>query len=373
MKLAIISHTEHYLTEDGVIVGWGPTVNEINHLLEVYDEITHLAMLYKGDPPQSAHPYKSDKITFVPIPAVGGKSFLSKLNIIWNAPQTLMLISKHLKTANNFQFRAPTGIGVYLIPYLILFSKKKGWFKYAGNWNQKNAPIGYGLQRWFLKHQKRTVTINGSWEGQPKHCLTFENPCLTAQDLSEGEFVVSNKRLNLKLSFCFVGRLEREKGVERIIKAFSALTIEEKEKIDQVYFVGDGNEADYFKDIAAQSGIRFNFKGYLSRNSVFDIYKRSHFFLLPSLASEGFPKVIAEAMNFGCVPIVSNVSAITQYVTDGINGYVVDPVTIENLSNHLRLVISIKKEAYRELISSNNMVQKFSYGYYNHRIKNDIF
>ena len=44
MKLAIISHTEHYKTKAGTIVGWSPTVNEVNHLLEIFDEIYHVAI-----------------------------------------------------------------------------------------------------------------------------------------------------------------------------------------------------------------------------------------------------------------------------------------------------------------------------------------
>ena len=37
MKLLIISHTRHYI-EDGQILGWGPTLNEINHLLDVFEK-----------------------------------------------------------------------------------------------------------------------------------------------------------------------------------------------------------------------------------------------------------------------------------------------------------------------------------------------
>ena len=43
MKLAIISHTEHYPNQDGDIVGWGPTITEINHLLDRFEEIYHVA------------------------------------------------------------------------------------------------------------------------------------------------------------------------------------------------------------------------------------------------------------------------------------------------------------------------------------------
>jgi hypothetical protein len=71
MKLAIISHTEHYKTQEGVIVGWSPTVNEINHLLHVFDEIYHVAMLKEGAPPPSVMAYSSNKIKFIPLPALG--------------------------------------------------------------------------------------------------------------------------------------------------------------------------------------------------------------------------------------------------------------------------------------------------------------
>ena len=133
MKLAIISHTEHYKTNDGTIVAWGPTVNEINHLLEVFDAIYHIAMLQGSKAPPSALPYCSDKIKFIPVPTVGGRTVLKKFDVIFKAPQIIRTISKTLKHVDYFQLRTPTGIGVFLIPYLTFFVKKKGWYKYAGN------------------------------------------------------------------------------------------------------------------------------------------------------------------------------------------------------------------------------------------------
>ena len=61
------------------------------------------------------------------------------------------------------------------------------------------------------------------------------------------------------------------------------------------------------------------FHGFLGRDQIFDLYAKSHLFLLPS-DSEGFPKVVAEAAAFGCVPVVSDVSSIGQYVNSS-NGY----------------------------------------------------
>ena len=56
--------------------------NEINHLLEVFDTIYHIGMLHTNDAPPSTLSYISDRIHFIPIPAVGGKTILNKLNII---------------------------------------------------------------------------------------------------------------------------------------------------------------------------------------------------------------------------------------------------------------------------------------------------
>ncbi|MEP2280321.1 MAG: capsular biosynthesis protein, partial [Maribacter sp.] len=135
--LTIISHTEHYKKSDGSIVGLGSTVTEINHLLTVFDCILHVAMLHEVPAPPSALPYTSSKITFVALPAVGGTSIQDKLAIIYKAPKILTVIKKALAQSDYFQFRAPTGIGVFVIPYLVFFSQKKGWFKYAGNWKQE--------------------------------------------------------------------------------------------------------------------------------------------------------------------------------------------------------------------------------------------
>ena len=372
MKLAIISHTEHYRDSDGNIVGWGPTVTEINHLTEIFDEIYHVAMLHDHTPPPSALPYTSDKIKFIPLPPVGGRTLGAKMSILAKAPRIITTVQKVLKHVDYFQLRTPTGIGVLIIPYLS-FSKRRGWFKYAGNWNQKNPPLGYGLQRWMLKVQNRKVTINGKWPNQPSHCLSFENPCLSELDLDSGRRVRESKTYDNKLSFCFVGRLEHEKGVGRIIKAISNLSTEEKGKIEVVHCVGDGKERDSFLHLASHSGVKFKFHGYLPRNEVFSVYKMSHIFLLPSSASEGFPKVIAEALNFGCIPIVSDVSSIKQYISHGENGFILQNMSENDLTLIIQRVLNFSLNDYSGFFHNViELSEKFSYAYYNKRIKSEI-
>ena len=370
-RLTIISHTEHYKDAEGHIVGLGSTVTEINNLLDIFDEIYHVAMFHEGVATNNTLAYQSERIKFIPIPAVGGNTLIDKLNIIWRAPSILNTVRKALKKADYFQFRSPTGIGVFIIPYLICFNSTKGWFKYAGNWKQNKPPLSYAFQQWLLKKQKqRPVTINGSWPDQLQHCLTFENPCLSNSEIQKGEMIRIEKSLsNTLINFCFVGRLEEEKGLSLLIEAFNNLEPSEKLMINNVHIVGQGKDKAIYMKLAESGSVNFIFHGYLSRAGVQEIYEKSHAIVLPS-ASEGFPKVIAEAMNFGCLPIVSNVSSIGHYVKDGINGFLLDAVSEVSLIDVLRKMLKLTDLDYCKMLRSNeDQLDQFTYSYYNARIK----
>ena len=61
MVLVIISHTEHYYSSNGCIVGWEPTIREINQLCDIFDIVYHVAPLHSGLPHDIHASYKSDK------------------------------------------------------------------------------------------------------------------------------------------------------------------------------------------------------------------------------------------------------------------------------------------------------------------------
>lgn len=370
-KLLIISHTDHYTDANGIIVGWGSTITELNYLATLFDEIYHVAVYHQNEPPPlSSLPYLKSNIHFIPLPLTGGKRLIDKIDVIWNAPETIFKVFKYLRKVDVFQLRAPTGIGVYLIPILILFTNKKGWFKYAGNWNQQNPPFGYAMQRWFLKKQKRKVTINGSWPNQQPHCITFENPCLSEVQLLEGTVVSNDKNYAPPFIYCFAGRLEDEKGVRRIIEAFSLL--KDKKKVKAVHFIGDGINMEVYKDLVRDLEIDFIFHGFLKFDQVFEIFKKSHFFLLPSSASEGFPKVIAEAINFGCIPIVSNISSIGQYIHNRKNGFISNPNTSKRLKDIIETIHKLEPDTLKAMQSDQTLVNLFAYDYYIERIGQEI-
>lgn len=118
-KLVIISHTEHYKDKNGIVKGWGATINEVNYLSDFWEEVVHIGCLHKSEPPKSALPYTKKNIRFVAIPPYGGKTILSKILIITKIPKIIKTISKETKNATEVQLRVPTGMAVFLLPFFL--------------------------------------------------------------------------------------------------------------------------------------------------------------------------------------------------------------------------------------------------------------
>jgi len=336
MKLAVISHTPHYI-EDGICKAWGPTVREINHLPELFDEIYHIAPLHKENAPGSSLSYSSDKIKFIPIKPYGGEKFYDKISILTTAISNLQTINEVIKKTDWVQFRAPTAMGLYVLPYLSLKRKPNRWVKYAGNWQMEDPPLSYRFQKWWLENnfQNSFVTINGHWKGQKDHILNFQNPCLDDEELIRAKETALRKDFSKKLIFGFAGSLTKNKGVDIILEAFKKVKF--KEEIGEMIFAGDSPERKKYEADASVIDIKFRFEGSLNRKEMEKFYEEIDLMLLPS-ESEGFPKVIAEAAAYGCVPIVSDVSSIGQYFNDS-NGFLLKEINADELANKIEYAI----------------------------------
>ena len=370
LKLAVISHTEHYLSENNIIVGWGPTIKELNKLVQICDVIYHIAPLHTTNSPGSALPYNSDKIIFVPLSASWGAG-LQKLSILFTAPFNLYKIFKTLKKVDKVQFRAPTGMGIYVLPFLSLYPSGKYWVKYAGNWVSENLPLGNKFQKHWLQHctsLATKLTINGSWQEERANVIPFENPCLDENDRKLGKQLIHSKTLSSQVNFCFVGALNEHKGVPIILEA-----LKEMDSDINFHFIGDGKDKSKYLQLAKALKVTTYFYGFLKKDDIVAIYTKCEFIVLPS-RSEGFPKVIGEAMNFGCIPIVSDVSCISQYIQNGVNGFLTKPITSKEIIKNIQLAIKLNGNEKEKIKKYNyELAEKFTYEYYNHRIKNEIF
>ncbi|MCB2209917.1 glycosyltransferase [bacterium] len=314
MKLLIISHTPHYRVNE-TVVGWGSTIREIDRLAELFDEVVHLAPLYPGDPSRNDIAYTHNNVNFIPVQPAGGHHFFDKFSIFLKMPSWIRKIRTAVKEAEAIHIRCPAGISLVALGIILLHVHKKPvWVKYAGDWDPKSKPsLSYRIQRSILRKTWRnvTVTVNGQWPHQNEHVVSFKNPSLTSQEYQRAKIIASEKSLSFPIRLLFVGRLDRSKGVDRLLQI--SIRLKEANLDHRLFLVGDSPERGLFEQIVMEQGLsRFvTFEGWQPITEVQKYYRTAHLFVFPS-TSEGWPKVLSEAMAHGVVPIASAIGCIPQ-------------------------------------------------------------
>lgn len=313
-RLLIISHTPHYRSERGV-VGWAPTVREIDHLASRFASVRHIACLYSAIAPASAIAYAQSNVQLVPVPPAGAEGFVGKLDVLRVSPNYVTTIARELEDADVVHVRAPANIA--LIAMLVLRARRRRipcWFKYAGDWSPANREsMSYTAQRWWLSNvaHRGIVTVNGSWPDQPPFVRTFVNPSLDDAQLVAGRESAAARSASLPLRLVYVGALTEGKGAAR------ALDVLEQVRADGVdarmELAGDGGARGSLERRISERSLDnyVSLLGWQSTAAVHAAYARAHIIVHPS-STEGWPKVLSEAMAHGVVPVASDVGSIAQ-------------------------------------------------------------
>lgn len=370
-RLLIISHSAMF-SKNNEVYAFGPVVRELESFVGLFSGVTWIGFSRPDCEDDPAFKKVDPKfVTVIMIPKTGGDTFFAKIGVLLKTPKMLRIIYRQVSKHHIIHTRAPSSpafIGIVLSQF---FKKKIWWHKYAGNWVQKKPPLSYGLQIACLKRAKYSkVTINGSWPHQPSHCLSFENPTITLEDHEMGFATLHKKKFQPPYNFCFAGRLESEKGLSILLKAYDQVA--ENPGFGQLHIVGAGP----LKDLCMEYKNKYPsiiFHGSLSREELNKVYEKCHFLYLPSKAAEGFPKVIAEGANYGCIPIVSPVSSIKQYLFNEKNGFLLDDLSFDK-TDLVRLTNSaINNENLKNIaFAAYEFSRKFTYDRYVTRIKNEI-
>lgn len=309
----VISHTPHRRAGQEAW-GWGPTVRELSQVAGLFDELVHVAPVEDGASDGAMERYGAGNVRVAGVKPSGGQKWVSKAGVAAAWLEYGRVILRDLAGADAVHVRLPCNIGLLALLLLcVRRSPRRRWFKYAGNWKPTGRePWSYRLQRWILRHgwAGGVVTVNGEWEGEPDHVRTFLNPSLTEEDLARGRAAAEGKRLAAPLRLVFAGRVEEAKGAGRAVELVRRLRAEGIEA--ELDVAGDGPLRGGLESLVRQEGLEgvVRLHGWLGREGLRGLYERAHFCVLLSECSEGWPKVLSEAMAYGAVPVASQVSSI---------------------------------------------------------------
>jgi glycosyltransferase involved in cell wall biosynthesis len=131
----------------------------------------------------------------------------------------------------------------------------------------------------------------------------------------------------------FVGRLDQEKRVDEIIRAFALLPADLPGRLE---IVGTGSKAEEWAELAATSGVahRVRFRGYVPDEELLTAYSEADAFCMPGVA-ELQSLVTLEAMASGLPVVAADAMALPHLVRPGINGWLYTPGDVRELANRL--------------------------------------
>lgn len=372
-SLLIISDTPFYLREQNIAV-FEPTLREIEEVADLFSTVKWISYKREGNGDKNARVPVAPNIKLHTIRNFrGGQSLWKKFWILISIPWQAFLLYREIPNFNVVHTRAPSVPALLVIVFSFFDSKRIYWHKYAGNWADSNLPLAYRLQHWLLRKLNKPnvrVTINGKWPGLHSGFLFMENPCLKSDYLKKLETQVAEKTFEGKLKVCFVGNLDPFKGAARLVQALLADSI--LSHIESVWIVGDGPEKEELEVIAATAPFPIHLCGYLSREKIFEsIYSSCHVMVLPS-ETEGFPKVVSEAAAHRCIPVVTAVSSIDQYIHDCVNGFLLEDSSIESIRTAFVSRIIPHEQLAGVADEAQRLANIFTYERFHDRIKHEV-
>ena len=157
----------------------------------------------------------------------------------------------------------------------------------------------------------------------------------------------------------FVGALQRRKGLHILFSALELLRISQPRF--ELLIVGDGTQQHELQDLAKRKGIsdHIRFIGKIAHGeALFNYYKNADLFVLPSIAAEGVPRVIHEAMAFGCPVLATDNGSVRWQLQDGA-GIVVPPNNPLELKNAIERIL--QNDDLRRYLSERGYKKSLQY------------
>ena len=183
------------------------------------------------------------------------------------------------------------------------------------------------------------IVLSESWKTfyvdklnlEPRQVLVLPNPVKLPKTLP--------KRNDLaKVTCLFLGKVGQRKGTFDLIQAFAKLSPQQLANVTLV-IAGDG-DVERARNLVRQLNLseRVTVTGWVGSEQRDRLLSEADIFALPSF-NEGLPMAVLEAMGWGLAVITTPVGGIPEVVTPNLDGLLVDPGNIQQLSDALGTLI----------------------------------
>ena len=363
MNFLIITHAEHYQKADKYLA-YAPYVREMNIWSKHVYKIEILAPISKDYDEKINLVYKHSHIRFTEVPVISLLGFKAIILTLLKTPIIIWRMFMAMKRADHIHLRCPGNLGLLGCLLQIFFPAKPKTAKYAGNWDPNaKQPWSYNLQKWILNNtfltKNMTTLVYGNWPNLSKNSKHFFTATYYKSEIEE----LYIRNYTKTLHFCFIGTLSQGKQPNKAINLVNQFRENGIDAVLHIY--GDGEMKTQIQNqIKSLNAENWAFMyGNQPKAQIKKALKYSHFSILLS-KSEGWPKAVAEAMFWGCIPISSKVSCLNWMLNNGNRGFLLSleprQKEIRNLINelnHSKRLEQMSRKAY--LWSTQYTLDKF--------------
>ncbi|HVW13944.1 MAG TPA: glycosyltransferase family 4 protein [Mucilaginibacter sp.] len=186
----------------------------------------------------------------------------------------------------------------------------------------------------------------------PKHCIRIKG---SGVDLDEFKFYAAEETgADDKLTFVFPARMLYDKGVATLVDA--AIALKDRLKGKAKILLAGALDPDNKTGVPENELLAMQEPGYIEwigfQKDMPTVLKNCQVVVLPTYYREGVPKALIEACAIGRPIITTDMPGCKECVSDGFNGYLVKPKSVEDLAE--KMLWLFKDAAMRKQMGANS-------------------
>ncbi len=309
-----------------------------------------------------ASPLKGHNLEVVPLAVPVGSGFRRKLNIPFWLIKNGKIIWREVRRADAVHAPIPGDIGTIGMVFALLM-RKPLVVRHCGNWFVQQT-IAERLWKWSMElfgGGKNVMFATGGSSNPP----SSRNPDIKwifSSSLRRDQ-IQGRRPLTLptdgRIKLTIACRQEPRKGTDVVIESMSdILRAFPNASLD---VIGDGSLLPKLKRLARDCGVddKVHFHGKLEHAKVVSLMQQNHVFCYPTSASEGFPKVVLEALASGMPVITTKVSVLPDLIANGC-GILLDSPSPTELSNAVINICSDNRRYEQMSAKAIETAQRYS-------------
>ncbi len=206
------------------------------------------------------------------------------------------------------------------------FHKKVVWHMHAGRFAVFYQQHRYAVRK-VVDKSDVIIALSEYWKEYFKNEFPTKRVEIIKNVISAP---VVHKQQTGYFTLLFLGLLGKNKGIYDLLECIRDHKVEFQGKLK--LYIGGNGEIEHVKQLIKEYGIAdiVIFEGWVSGDKKIELLNKSDAYILPSY-KEGLPISILEAMSYG-MPIISTpVGGIPEIVSNGENGYLVEPGNKEDI------------------------------------------